>query len=444
MKHKIVLISPTAEFEVKNPKAIRLPELALSVLATYTPDDFEVKIIEEEVTKVDYNEDCDLVGISCMTSNAPRAYEIGKEFKKRGKTVVFGGIHPTVLPDEALQYGDSVVIGEAEGVWQTLLEDFKAGTLKSKYRSFQPDITCSLPIKRDLNKCIGIFNVKPVVTTKGCPYNCDFCCVTQFFGNKLRHIPVKTVVEDIQNAGGKNFLFLDDNIIGHPKYARELFQALIPLNIRWVGQASISFANNEEMMKLAKKSGCVGLFIGLESVTESQLRQMKKSPDSILKVEEAIKKVRDNGMCFHPSMVFGFDNDTKAVFDETLEFLMRNRIGSLSLHILTPYPGTRIYDQFKRENRLLTENWKYYDHGTVVFQPKHMSPMELYEGYIKVKTEFLKFSSIGKRFIGNFNHPLIYLAVNLAFKAKTKWEANNMKIRMEDILCEKPALSLQP
>src|SRR3990172_8193142 len=377
---KLLLVSPCQYEHRRFSNSIRIPQISLNIIAALTPTNYEIKIVEEELEDVNYDEDCDIVGISTMTANAPRAYKMAMEFKKRGRTVVIGGVHPTVLPHESIRYADAVVIGEAEDTWGILLRDFEQGKLQRFYTSSQPDASlCPLPRRELSSKTKGLFNVMPVVTTRGCPYDCDFCCVSQFFGKKLRSLPVEKVVEDIIASKGKKFLFLDDNIIGHPKYAKELFKALIPLKIKWVGQASVSFVKDTELMKLAAESGCIVLFFGLESVSTSTLSKMRKSIKDLTDNEEAIKKVRDFGIVFHASMVFGFDDDDRSIFDETLEFLMKNRIASVTFNILTPYPGTRIYNKFKEEGRLLTEKWQYYDHNTVVFKPKNMSPQELLE-----------------------------------------------------------------
>jgi radical SAM superfamily enzyme YgiQ (UPF0313 family) len=417
---KVLLISPSIATDIKTPEGLMIPQLALHILEGLTPPEFEVKTIEEETEKINLDEDCGLVGISCMTANAPRAYHLAQEFKKRGRKVVLGGVHPTLLPDEALRYADSVVVGEAEGIWEKVLEDFKNGALQRTYHHPKPSLERYIPLKFRKDTKKRLFNVIPVMTTRGCPYSCEFCCVSDIFGKEIRHAPIRNVVRDIEDSRGKIFVFLDDNIIGKPSYAKELFKAITAYKIKWAGQASISFVHDVELMKLAADSGCAALFFGLESVAEAQLKTMRKSIKEIQGIEDAIKRVKDFGIHFHASMVFGFDGDTKDTFPETLNFLQRNKIGTASFNVLTPYPGTRIYEQLKREERLLTTDWKYYDHSTVVFKPKNMTPYELQTGEIWVKREFTKISSILRRLSGNLSHPLIHLALNFGSRKNVK------------------------
>ncbi len=409
----ILLLSPVKDPSIKKPKGIMMPQLALNLLEGLTPPHHNVTCIEEEIEDIDLDAECDLVGISCMTSNAPRAYYLAGEFRKRGKIVIMGGVHPTILPDEALRYADSVVVGEAEGVWEQVLADHAAGELKKKYHKPSPSLENYVRIQHRKGVKKRLFHVVPVMTTRGCPFNCEFCCVHNIYGNKIRHIPIKNVVRDIVDSGGKTFMFLDDNIIGDKKYARELFEAIKPLNIRWGGQASISFVKETELLRLAAESGCIGLFFGLETVSKSQLKKMRKSFKEIELVEEAIKKVKSIGIYFHASMIFGFDDDTKDVFPETLDFLVKNRIGSASMNVLTPYPGTRIYQKFKDEGRIITHNWRYYDHNTPVFQPRHMSPLELQIGRLWAVKEFTKITESMKRLVYNFSHPLMHIGINI-------------------------------
>jgi radical SAM superfamily enzyme YgiQ (UPF0313 family) len=248
-----------------------IPQLALHLIAGLTPPQHEVRILEEELETVDLEEECDLVGISCMTANATRAYDLAREYRKRGRAVVLGGVHPTLLPEEALQYCDAVVVGEAEGVWEQVVSDAQQRQLQKVYHQPYPSLQRYVSMRDRRNTKKRLFDVVPVMTTRGCPYNCDFCCVHDIFGRRIRHLPVENVVRDIEESNGKIFIFLDDNIIGDPVYAKRLFQAIKPLKIKWVGQASLSFVKDKEMMQLASQCGCKGLFFGLESVSKSQL-----------------------------------------------------------------------------------------------------------------------------------------------------------------------------
>ncbi len=424
---KLLLVSPCRDENIRFAHSLRIPQISLNIIASLTPPNYDIKIVEEEVGPVNLDEDCDIVGISTMTSNAPRAYRMADEFKKRGKTVILGGVHPTVLPEEAKLHADSVVIGEAEDTWGALLNDFEQGTLQKFYKSNHPDVSHYPLPKRELSpKAKALFDVKPIVTTRGCPYDCDFCAVPKFFGRKLRSLPVEKVVCDIKASKGKIFLFLDDNIIGSPKYAKELFKAIEPLNIKWVGQASMSFVKDTELMRLAAKSGCTVLFFGLESVSTKALKRMGKSIKQLEANADAIKKIKDFGIVFHASMVFGFDEEEKSIFSETLEFLVKNKIATVSFNILTPYPGTRIYDRFKSEGRLLTEDWKFYDHNSVVFKPKNMTPRELLEGHLWARKHFYSLGSIAKRFTGTLRHPLLYTAMNLGYRKSIKLDTDNL------------------
>jgi radical SAM superfamily enzyme YgiQ (UPF0313 family) len=435
---KILLISPSVAPDVKTPGGLMIPQLSLHILEGLTPPEHEVKIIEEEMDDISLEEECDLVGISCMTANAPRAYALAREFGKRGKTVVLGGVHPTLLFDEAIQHCDAVVVGEAENVWEQLLEDFQKGALQRRYHHPATSLDRYIHMKYRKAAKKRLFNVIPIMTTRGCPYRCEFCCVSNLYGNKIRHVPIENIVRDLTESRNQNYMFLDDNIIGEPRYAKALFQAIKPFGIKWAGQASISFVHDTEMMRLAAESGCAALFFGVESVSEHQLRTMRKSIKRINALEEAIKRIKDLGIHFHASLVFGFDNDTKDIFPKTLEFLERNRIGTASFNILTPYPGTQIYKQFLQEGRLLTTDWKYYDHSTVVFRPRNMSPYELQTGEIQVKKEFSRLTSIIRRLPGNLSHPLLYLLMNLGIRKNVALDTLKLPHLMSEIFGIEP------
>lgn len=433
---KILLISPAREKHAYTNKGMMIPQLALFIIQGLTPKKHTVRIVEQEYMTVDYDEDCDVVGISCMTSNAVNGYKIAQEFKKRGKIIIMGGIHPTILPDEALQYADSVVIGEVEGVWEQVLIDIQNNNLQRTYNNPNPDLSRYIPKDFSTLKSKRAFNILPLMTTRGCPYNCDFCCVSQIYGKKVKHIPVQNIVRDIVESRARNFIFLDDNIVGDRKYARELFNAIKPLKIRWIGQASISFADDTEMMKLARQSGCVGLFIGLESVVESQAEKFKKLRGGLKKTEESLRKIRKMGIIIQGSVIFGFDTDTHDIFQETLDFLIRNKISLASINILTPYPGTKLYEELKNEGRIINNSWEYYDHHTVVFRPKNMTPLELQLNKIKTKEKFFNLWSLLKRFPGNLHHPIMYLVVNIGYMKLAKAEKKRI-LYIESTMCDK-------
>jgi radical SAM superfamily enzyme YgiQ (UPF0313 family) len=446
----ILLVSPSISPDAKTPGGLMIPQLSLHILEGLTPSNHKVKIVEEENERLDLDEACDLVGISCMTSNAPRAYSLASEFRKRGRKVVLGGVHPTILPDEALLHADAVVIGEAEGVWERVVADCAIGELRAKYQAPPSSLDRYIPLHFRKDSKRRLFNVVPVMTTRGCPYSCDFCCVSDLYGKKIRHAPVANVVRDIEESENKIYIFLDDNIIGEPGYAKELFRAITPLRIKWVGQASISFVHDAELMELAAKSGCAALFVGIESVSEAQVKKMRKSIKKAEALTEAIRRIKGLGIHLHASFVFGFDDDKPSVFPKTLEFLQKNRISSASFNILTPYPGTAVYRQFKDEGRLLTTDWRYYDHSTVVFRPRHMTPYDLQAGEIGVKREFSKISSIVKYLPWNLSHPLLYLAVNLGTRHNAKADLKHLPelsaelfgTNTEDATCLQPALSM--
>ncbi len=413
-----------------------MPQLALYILEGLTPPVHEVQIIEEESEFVDTDQDCDLVGISCMTANAPRAYELCAAFRKRGKSVVLGGVHPSILPHEAMQHADCVVVGEAEGVWETLLDDFQHHCLKRKYHNPDPDLHKYVP--KDFSTVINKskFHIIPIMTTRGCPYDCEFCCVTDLYGKKIRHIPIENVVRDIQSSGAKNFLFLDDNIIGHKRYAKELFRAIKPLKIKWGGQASVSLlVEDNELLQLAAESGCKSLFVGIESVSTEQLKTMRKGIKEIAHLENSLKKIKKMGILIHASMVFGFDNDTRETFEETVKFLQKNKASTASFNVLTPYPGTKVYENLKKENRLRTTDWKYYDHNTVVFQPRNMTPYELQIGKVNARKKFYSISSVIKRMQGNLYNPLTYFFMNYGHMKQVRVEAKRID-RLKSVLFE--------
>jgi radical SAM superfamily enzyme YgiQ (UPF0313 family) len=445
---KILLVSPSKNPALKKPRFLMIPQLALHLIAGLTPPQHQVRIIEEELEAVDLEEPCDLVGISCMTSNSARAYILAREFRKRGAKVVLGGVHPTILPQEAGLHADSVVVGEAEGVWERLLQDAQGGCLQRRYHEPQPSLERYVPIGRRKGARRTLFDVVPIMTTRGCPYNCEFCCVHDIFGRRVRHVPVANVVQDIRESGGRSFIFLDDNIVGDADYARELFGAIRPLGIRWVGQATLAFARDGELLRLARDSGCAALFFGLESVSESKLKGLRKSIKDLAGIREAVDTVKAHAIYLHASVIFGFDEDTYDTFPDTLAFLEASRISSASINILTPYPGTEVFRRFRQEGRLLTEDWTHYDHSTVVFRPRNMSALELQAGRLWASREYTKTRSVLRRLAEHLDHPLFHLFFNLGMQAGCRKELNDFPSLAEHLFpleaaADSPGFSLR-
>lgn len=399
--------------------------LNLGMLAALTPPDIEVSIVDEVVEKVNFDEQVDLVGISCTTTVVPRAYEIAAEYRERGVKVVLGGTHPTLIPHEAVKHADSVCIGEAEGSWREILADFRKGKLKQVYRNNGYCSLEGLPIpRRDLFNAEYYLPIHGIQTTRGCPFACDFCAVTAIFGHKYRFRPVKDVLAEIDTLEHKYVFFYDDNIVGNPGYSRELFRSLIPYKKRWIGQASTTVIRDPELMKLMAKSGCKGLFIGFESLSEENLRQSRKKHNDPRQYKEVAKRLHDLGVAISGAFVFGLDNDDNTVFERTLEFAMDIELDIAQFNWLAPYPGTPIYDRLKAENRLINNEWWLTGSGLgdVVYYPRRMSPDELQEGSRWTRRNFYSTSSILKRFFGKSRLSLSRLSLfDLLLYAKFNW-----------------------
>jgi len=404
---KILLVLPVSRKNVLGKSfAFNLPFLGLITLASHTPEDVEVVLIDERVDKIDFNEKYDLVGITVMTPLAPRAYQIAHKFKEKGIKVVLGGMHASALPEEVLEHADSVVIGEGEKIWSTLLEDVKNERLQKRYQADNfMDLAELLAPKREFLNKEKCAPVEFVETTRGCPFGCHFCSVTHFFGGRYRTRPVDNVIEEIKTfkPTKKRFsiknvvFFVDDNIIGRREHAKELFEKIKPYGLNWLGQASLDIAKDEEMLKLAADSGCMGLLIGFESLSDDVLKNVAKKANKVSDYMEAVKKIHSYGLGIMGSFVFGFDADDTNVFSKCIDFAEEAKLEGVYLGILTPYPGTRFYDQYKREGRLLHSNWEFYDTSNVVFKPTKMTEKELKEGYLWAYKRAYSLKSMFKR-----------------------------------------------
>ncbi len=385
--------------------AFKFPLLSTSLLAGLTPAQHEVAIIDESLSEIDFHQEVDLVAITAITPLAPRGYEIADEFRRRGKRVVIGGIHATWLPEEAKTHADSVAIGEADETWQEILEDAEAGQLKPFYRQREKTDLSRLPFpRRDLLPPKGYLFHNLIQTTRGCPFDCEFCSVTALHGKTYRMRPISEVEKEIQSLERSKayIFFVDDNIVGNLSYAKELLTMLSHYRLRWISQGPIQIAENEELLSLMARAGCHGLFIGFESLREENLDLMGKRINRVQRYEREIRRLHDAGIGVYGSFVFGYDYDDASVFDEFIEFANRNRIDGAFLPVLTPFPGTRIYQRLKKEGRILTEDWSKYDMATVVFRPKRMTVEELQEGFWKVNRSFYSLPSMMQRIFNPF------------------------------------------
>ena len=356
-----------------------LPRLALPQLVSLTPEEVDTDIIDEYLEEIDFNVQADLVALSATTVQAPRAYQIADEFKKRGIKTIIGGIHASLLAEEAQVHTDSILIGEAEDIWINVLYDLKCGELKNRYESSKRIDITDIPSpdlsRLNYNKYKVMY--KSVQTTRGCPHNCGYCSVTNFFGKSYRHRDIKTVIREIENLHTNDIFFVDDNIAANPARAKELFKALKPLKISWVSQSCMSIAYNDELLALAKESGCCNLMIGFESISSKNLESVNKSINKVEDYFYVIDKLHRYGITVMGLMVFGFDHDDESVFEKTAEFMEDSKVDFPCYWILTPYPGTPLYTRMEAENRIIDRDWSKYDCSHVVFKPKLISPEAL-------------------------------------------------------------------
>ena len=398
---KLLLINPIPErLQERVQKGFRsFSPLNLAYIAALTPTDWEIEIIDESIKAYD-GEEGDLAGITSLTYSAPRAYAISSMLRKKGIPTIMGGIHASMIYDEASGYVDTVVIGEADHVWPQVIRDFEAGCLKSLYEGARVPLDNLVLPRRDLFEKSNQVR-RQIQTARGCPMSCDFCSVSSFNGGVYRQRPVEQVLDELQTMGAGFVMFVDDNILGYGAGAEQrairLFRGIIDrgLKIKWLTQTSINFSDNPEVMRLAAKSGCINLFIGFESINEESLRNMGKTANlktGVERYQECIDKIHDHGISVSGGFIFGNDMDTKDVFGRTIEFVLKSKIDATQFVPLTPLPGTRLYERLKNEGRLLysdyPNDWELHDnHSNIVFRPKNMTPEELFEGVISIYKE---------------------------------------------------------
>ena len=409
--------------------------LSLMVLAGLTPPEWEITIVDENLGAPDYAAmpRPDLVGITAFTSQAPRAYEVAAFFRHLGVRVVMGGIHATMCLDEVMEHVDAVVTGEAESVWAEVLEDLRHGRLKPRYDGGLAEVTELAPARHDLLPARYAFGA--IQTTRGCPLNCSFCSVTTFNGAQYRQRPVADVIREFQSIREKRVLVVDDNLIGtrseHIARAKDLFRALSEANLRkeWVAQATINFADDEELLVLAAKAGCRGVFIGFESPTPEGLRELGKKINLVKgrDFRDSVRRIQRHNILVVGSFIIGLDIDEPGIGRQIAEVASRFGLDNLNTLFLTPLPGTRLWDQMKSEDRIalnaFPDDWKYYTLTFPVAHYKRLSLDGIIEEMLCCERNFYSLPHIVRRVWRNLWHrrqPLISLVGNLSFRANIR------------------------
>ena len=399
-------------------KSLRYAPLTLTTLAALVPPEIpaEITLIDEGVDTIDLDLDADLIGLSAITGTALRCYELAAHFRKRGIPVVLGGVHVTLVPEEAQGHADAIVTGYAEETWPQLLRDFVAGRMAPRYDQAPGLSLAGRPFpRRDLAGGMNVSVAHTIEATRGCIHTCEFCVVPAAWGRPLQH-PVSHVVEDIRRMGAKRLLFLDLNLIADLDYARELFTALIPLKIQWGGLATILIAQDEELLDLAARSGCRGLLIGFETLSDPALAETGKRFNQRKDYAEVVKRLHARRIGVQGTFVFGFDSHTPDVFAETVDFAIDACIDLPRYAVLTPFPGTPLFTKLKAAGRIVHEDWTYYDGQHVVFQPTGMDAEALLRGTEWAWKKTYSYPSIAKRLMGARNLPLLALAGNLGYR----------------------------
>ena len=409
--------------------------LSLMVLAGLTPREWEVTIVDENLGPPDYSAmpRPDLVGITAFTSQANRAYEVAAHFRRLGVPVVMGGIHATMCLDEVMEHVDSVVTGEAEGIWTEVLEDALHGNLERVYDGGLAEIG-DVPLARHDLLATG-YACGAIQTTRGCPMNCSFCSVTAFNGARYRQRPVPDVVREFQSIREKHVLVVDDNLVGtrpeHIARAKDLFRAMAQANLRkeWIGQATINFADDEELLALAAKAGCRGVFIGFESPTPEEVLGLGRKFD-LLKGRDfraAVRRIQRHNILVAGSFIMGLDIDEPGIGKRIAEAATQYGVDNLNVLFLTPLPGTRLWDQMKSEGRIaldaFPEDWKYYTLTYPVARYKHLSLDDIIHEMISCSREFYSMPRILGRVCRNLwgrRKPLISLAGNLSYRSNIR------------------------
>ncbi len=425
---KLALLAPAGamhRYSGSFGRSLHYAPLTLTTLAALVPEDIEaeIKIYDETADKIPLDIDADLIGITCITGTAPRCYAYADYFRKKGKTVFMGGVHPSMLPDEAAQHADVVFTGFSEQTFPQFIRDYIKGEYRKFYHQNSDFTIVGRPTpRRDLLNAKRYITTKTVEAIRGCCHTCSFCAYPAAFGHCVHKRPVKEVVAEIEALNTKHVTFPDVNLITDRAYAIELFTALIPLKIMWLGLVTSSVGIDDELMTVFRKSGCKGLLIGFESITQESQQFIHKGVNKVDGYVELMKKLHDNGILVQGCFAFGGDEEDESVFDRTVEMIINAKIDLPRFSILTPFPQTPYYMQLEKEGRIIERNWAMYDVQHCVYQPKLMTKEQLEAGTDRAWRATYSTKNIMKR-LAPFNHsPWLSLPLNLGYKGYAdKW-----------------------
>lgn len=434
-----------------------LEPLVFGILAKLTPPDVEVRMYDARVEPVPLDEPTDLVALTVETFTAKYAYQLAAHYRRRGVPVVMGGYHPTLLPQEALQFADAITIGDAESVWPQIVEDARVGKLQRIYQSPPNLETEGVIPDRKIFEGKKYRPLHLVQVGRGCKYACDFCSIHAFYGRAMPRRCLDDVLKEVKELRGKYVFFADDNLFNDLDYAEKLFEALIHYNIHWSCQVSLDIAQKPNLLDLMAKSGCVGCLIGFESLDETNLVMMRKKWNMKYgDYANTLARFYERGIMVFGSFVLGYDNDTTDSFARTFDFAMRSKLALAQFNPLIPTPATSLFERLKKENRLIYDRWWLdddYRYGETIFRPSRMTPEQLAEGCFKMRSDFGAYSSIFKRMVssqansGSLYNMFGYLAINSAsikeiLNKQGEPLGNGMPLDITDLSLEVPNLNL--
>lgn len=435
---KIALLAPAGamhRYSGNFGKSLHYAPLTLTTLAALIPEDIdaEVAIYDETAEKIPLNLDADLIGITCITGTAPRCYAYADYFRKKGKTVFIGGVHPSMLPNEAAHHADVVFTGFSEQTFPQFLRDYVKGEYQKFYHQNEDFTIVGRPTpKRELLKANKYITTKTVEAIRGCCHTCSFCAYPAAFGKRVYKRPVKEVVAEIEALNSKHVVFPDVNLVTDRAYAIELFTALIPLKIIWLGLVTSSVGIDDELMTVFRKSGCKGLLIGFESITQESQKYIHKGVNRVDNYVSLMERLHDNGILVQGCFAFGGDEEDESVFDRTVEMIIKAKIDLPRFSILTPFPQTMYYIQLENEGRIIERNWAMYDVQHCVFTPKLMTKEQLEEGTDRAWRATYSTSNILKRLAPFKNSPWLSLPLNMGYKGYAdKWHKFT-----RDVMCD--------